>query len=117
MTAVCGLPDVVTKCFQQAEIEERPCLVGVQDWVAAEHVIFQYTWKCPVDAAISRESPAALPEVRLNAIKLPPADCNPAAIARIHGNRRLVRSVAENVVSIRIDIDLIADEAPIRRNH
>ena len=62
-------------------------------------------------------APAALPEVGLNAIKLPPADCHFVAICRIHCNRRFVRSVADDVVPLRINIHLVANEGPIRRDH
>ncbi len=70
-----------------------------------------------MNAAISGEAPAALPEVRLNAIKLPPADCYLVAIRRIHCNRRFVRGVPDDVVPLRIDVDLIAGEGPKRRDH
>ena len=70
-----------------------------------------------MNAAISGEAPAALPEVRLNAIKLPPADCYLVAIRRIHCNRRFVRGVPDDVVPLRIDVDLIAGEGPKWRNH
>ena len=58
----------------------------------------------------------ALAELEI-AIKLPPADCHFVAICRIHCNRRFVRGVPDDVVPLRIDVDLIASEGPIRRDH
>lgn len=63
LTAICGAIDVVAKCLQQAEVEKRPCLVGVQDRVAAEDIIFQHARERPVHAAIAAIAPAALAEV------------------------------------------------------
>src|SRR5438105_1736903 len=49
-----------------------------------------------------------LAKVRVNRIKLSPADGHAIRIRRINGDGGLVGRVADNVVAVRIDIDLYA---------
>jgi len=70
-----------------------------------------------VRAAIGRITPARLPEIGLNAIELPPGDHHLVAIGRIDGNRRLVRSIIEDIVAIRIDVCLKTGEHAELRDH
>ena len=70
-----------------------------------------------MDTAISRKTPAALPEVGTYAVKLPPADCHFIAVGRVDCYGRLISGIADDIVPIRINIYLVADEDAIRRNH
>src|SRR5262245_33499206 len=110
-------PYVVTKRLEKAEIEEAPCLIRVHHGVAAKHIVFQYTRKCPRGTAIRGKSPAALAEVGRYAVELSPADCHLVAVRWVDGYRRLIRSVANDVVALRVDVDLETHERAIRRDH
>src|SRR5262249_19721772 len=70
-----------------------------------------------VHAGVGGIAPAALPEVRVNIIELPPSDHHFVAIRRIDSNRRLVRSVAKNIISVRINVCLETGEHAKLRNH
>ena len=85
-------------------------IIGVQHRIAAEDVVFQNFGKGPRRAAINSITPAALPEVRVNRVKLPPTDCYLIAVRWVNGNRRLVCGVGEDVLTICIDIHLKAGE-------
>ena len=61
-------------------------------------------------AAIGGITPAALPEVGGNVIELSPGDCHLIAVCWVNGNRALVRRVAEDVLAILIDVDLVTRE-------
>jgi len=101
----------------QTEIKKLPGLIGVCYGIAAEDVILQDTWKCPCNAGIGCITPAALPEVGSNVIKLPPGNGHFVAVGRVNRDRALVGCVTYDVVAIRIDVHLVADEAGIRRDH
>ena len=64
--------------------------------------------------AIGGVTPAALPEVGRNVIKLPPGNGHFVAVGRINRDRALVGRVTYDIVAIGIDVHLIADEAGIR---
>ena len=123
LTAIGRAPQVVTikrLCWPgglQAEIKKLPGLIGVCYRIAAEDVILQDTGKCPMHAGIGCVSPAALPEVGSNVIKLPPGNGHFVAVGRVNRDRALVRSITYDIVAIRIDVHLVADEAGIRRDH
>ncbi len=68
-------------------------------------------------AGIGCVTPAALPEVGSNVIKLPPGNGHFVAVGRVNRDRALVGCVTYDVVAIRIDVHLVADEAGIRRDH
>jgi hypothetical protein len=117
LAAIQRAPHVVTKCLQEAEIEKTTYLIGVQHRIAAKDIIFQDTGKRPRRAAIRRVSIAGLPEVGLYAIELPPTDCHFAPVRWINCNRRLVGSVADDVVAIGVDVYLKAGEGAEPRDH
>jgi hypothetical protein len=101
----------------KAEVEEIPNLIVACYRVAAENVVFQNTGESPVRATISRVSPSALSEVGGNIVELPPADCHLVAVCGIDRDGALVRSVADDVVAICIDVYLVADKRAVLRNH
>ena len=68
----------------------------------------------PVDAGIRGVTIAGLPEVGRPGVKLSPADRDLVAICRVNCDGRLVRGVTDDVVSILIDVHLVADEAAVR---
>src|SRR4029077_16486385 len=68
-------------------------------------------------AGIGCVTPAALPEVGSNVIKLPPGNGHFVAICGINRNSALVRSVANDVLAILIDVHLITGEQAEWRNH
>ncbi len=71
----------------------------------------------PRDTAISGVAPAALPKVRRIGVKLPPANRDSVAVCRVNRNRRLICGVADDVVPIRIDVDLVTSEGAVRGDH
>ena len=71
----------------------------------------------PCQAGIRGITIAGLTEVRVDAIKLPPADGDFVAIRRINGNRRLIRCVTHDVVPLCINIHLITGEDAELRDH
>ena len=85
--------------------------------VATKDAVFQHAGKRPVHAGIGGITPAGLPEVGVNAIELPPGDHHFVAIRRIDSNRRLIRSVAKDIVASRIDVCLVTGEHAELRNH
>ena len=85
--------------------------------IAAENSGFENTWEGPVHAGIGCIAPAALPEVGLNAVELPPTNCHLVTVGWIDCNRGFVRGVAKNVVATCIDIGLITGKHTERRNH
>src|SRR6266513_5046744 len=68
-------------------------------------------------AGIGSITPSSLAEIGVNAIELPPGDHHLVAIRWIHGNGRLIRSVAEDVVALGIDVRLEAGEHAELRDH
>ena len=114
---VCRAPYIVKKCLAKAEVEKCSCVIRVQYRVAAKNVIFQDARERPRDAGIGGEAPAALPEVRVNSVKLPPADRHFIAICRIHCDRRFVCGVPEDIVPLRVDVDLVTREYAQLRDH
>lgn len=68
-------------------------------------------------AAVAGISPTSLPEVGLNAVELSPPDHHVVEICRIDRNRRFVRSIAEDVIAIYIDIGLVTCEDAELRDH
>jgi len=61
-------------------------------------------------ASVCRVTPATLPEVGVNAVKLPPANYHLVAIGRINRDGGLIRCVAQYVVAASIDVHLKAGE-------
>ena len=68
-------------------------------------------------AAVSGITPAALPEVGANVVELSPADCHLAEIGRVNGNSAFVRGVADNILAVLIDVNLITGEYVKLRDH
>src|SRR5205807_378575 len=104
LAAVCRAPNIIAKkglllCRLETKIEQIPSLIGFCYWVAAKNAILQDTGERPVYAAISGITPTSLPEIGLDAVKLPPSDHHLVAISGIDGNGRLVGSVAKDVVA------------------
>src|SRR2546430_6560820 len=115
LAAVCRAPQVVAKKGQvnvrlKTEVEKLPDLIGVCHRVAAENVILQNTRKRPCRAAVGGVTPAGLPEVGADIIELPAGDCHLVAVCGVNRNRTLVRSVAEDVVPVCIDVHLVTGE-------
>src|SRR4029077_9453868 len=108
---------VIAERLEKAEIEKVSYLIGLQHRVAAENIGFQDAGERPGRTAISRISPATLPEVGLNTVKLPPADCHPVVVRWIDSNRCLIRRVAENVIPARVDVYLETGKQTESRNH
>src|SRR4029077_20793286 len=73
--------------------------------------------KPPRHAAVGGVAIACLQEVGGYAVELPPTDGHPVGICGVYANRRLVRSVAENIVTARIDIHLVTCERTGLRDH
>ena len=69
-----------------------------------------------MNPAIGGKTPAALPEIGRPGIELPPADCHLVAVSRVNRYRGLVCCVPDDVVSIGIDVRLVADETAIGRD-
>ena len=119
MAAVGRAPQIVTVkrlCWPgglQTEIEKISDLIGFRYRVAAEDVVLQDTWECPMHAAIGGITPAALPEVGSNIVELPPGNCHPVQVRWVNGNRTFVSSVAEDILAVLIDVRLITDEPAI----
>ena len=65
----------------------------------------------PGPSAVGAPAPTALPEVRRDAVELPPADRHSERGVRVDRDRRLVGRIADDVEAARIDVDLDADEA------
>ena len=123
MAAVGRAPQIVTVkslCWPgglEAEIEEVPHFVGFGYRVASENSVLENTGEGPVYAGIGGITPATLPKVGGYVVKLPPGDCHPVPICWVNGNNTLVGRVADDVVAILINISLITNEEPIRRDH
>lgn len=117
LAAICGAVNVITKCLQQAKIKKRSCLISIQHRVAAEDARLEVAGERPRDAVISGITPATLAEVRSPTIELSPADGHFAGVGWIDCDRWLIRRVADNIVVIGINVDLVADEAAVWRDH
>ena len=102
------LPQVVKKVLQKTEVEKSAGIVRIQDRIATENVGLQNARRIPVFAAISRIREAGLAKVRRDGIELSPTDAHIVSVGRINANGRLIGSVADPVVAIRIHVDLIA---------
>ena len=63
-----------------------------------------------MNPAIRCVTPAALPEVGIHTVELPPSNRNFVAVGRINRDRRFVCCVADDVVAIGVDICLVAYE-------
>ena len=101
----------------QTEIEKIARLIGLCYRIAAENVILQDTGERPMHTGIGGVTPAALPEVGRNVIKLPPGNGHFVAVGRINRDRTLVGCVTYDVVAIRIDVHLVAGEHAKLRDH
>jgi hypothetical protein len=122
LTAVGRAPKVVTEkrllhIRLQAEIKKLTDLIRLCYRIAAEHVVLQDAGKCPMHAGIGGVTPAPLPEVRGHIVELPPGNCHLVAIGRINRNRALVRSIANDVLAILIDVDLVTGEQAELEDH
>ena len=90
LTAIGRAPQVVTikrLCWPgglKAEIEESACLIGLCYRVAAENVVLQDPGKGPCDAGVGRVTPATLPKVGRNVVKLPPGYCHLVAVCGVN---------------------------------
>ena len=60
---------------------------------------------------------AALTEVGRYTVKLSPTYRHPVLVRRINRDRAFVSRVTNDVIPIRINVDLVADEAAVRRDH
>jgi hypothetical protein len=101
----------------KTEVEKLPDLIGVGDRVTAKDIILENTGEGPVRAGIGCVSPAGLPEVGCNTVELPPGDCHLAQVGWVNGNGALVCGVAQDVVSICIDVYLKARKRTKLRDH
>src|SRR5438067_3974354 len=70
-----------------------------------------------MNAGIGRVTPPALPEVGGHIIELSPSDGHFVAVCGINRNRTLVRSVANDVLAILIDVGLVTREYAELRDH
>src|SRR6266536_5820601 len=70
-----------------------------------------------MNAAIGRVTPATLPEVGCDIIELSPGDGHLVAVCGINRNNALVRSVANDVLAILIDVGLVTREHAELRDH
>ena len=61
-------------------------------------------------ASIGGITPPALPEIGCNIIELPPGNCHVVQVRRVNGYRTFVRSVAQDILAILIDVHLITRE-------
>lgn len=68
-------------------------------------------------AAIGRVTPSALPKVGGNVVELSPGDGHLVPIRWINGNRAFVRSIANDVLAVLIDVDLVTREHAKLRDH
>ena len=82
--------------------------VGVQNGIAAEDVVFQDAGSTPPRASVCRVCKTCLPEIRCNAAELSPADTHSVCVVTVYANGRLIRSVTNPVITVRVDVDLIA---------
>ena len=87
-----------------------PDLIGLCYRVAAENVVLQNSGEMPGQAGIGGIAPTALPEVGGDIIELPPGNCHLVRVRRVNRNRTFVSRVAEDIVSVCIDVDLVTDE-------
>src|SRR5439155_1857810 len=117
LAAVERAPHVVKKCLEKAEIEKTPCVIGVQDRVAAEDIILEHAGEGPGGAAVAGISPSGLPKIGRNAVELPPADYHLAVVCWVHGDRRLVGGVSGDVLPAPVDINLMACEGAFLHDH
>ena len=70
-----------------------------------------------MNAAVGGVTPAALSEIGGHVVELPPADRHVVEICRINRDYALVRSIADNVLPIGIDVCLITREHAELRDH
>jgi hypothetical protein len=122
LTTIGRAPQVVTEkrllhIRLQAEIKKLTDLIGLCYRIAAEDIVLQDAGECPMHAAIGGVTPATLPEVRGNIVELPPGDCHPVRVRWVNGNRTFVSSVANDVLAILIDVDLVTGEHAELRDH
>ncbi|PYL67692.1 MAG: hypothetical protein DMF28_08555 [Verrucomicrobia bacterium] len=121
LTTVCRAPKIVAKKGEsvrsKTEVEEITHLIGVRHWVTTKNIVLQNARKRPRYAAIGGITPAALPEVGVNVIELPPGDRHFVAVCRVNGDRALVRGVPEDVLSVGVDVCLVTSEQAELRNH
>ncbi|PYK55064.1 MAG: hypothetical protein DME48_05865 [Verrucomicrobia bacterium] len=96
----------------EAEIEKIPCLIRLCHWIATENIILQNTWKRPSGSAIGGIPPAALSKVGVDIIELPPGDRHLIAVCRVNGNSAFVGSIADDVLTIGINVYLVTHEWP-----
>ncbi len=82
-------------------------VIGVQNRIAAKNVVLENASRNPRPAAIDRMRESSLPKIRRNAIELPPTDTHFISVRRIDANGRLICGVANNVIPVRINVDLI----------
>jgi len=101
----------------KTQVEKLPELIGIGDWVTAKDTVLQNTGERPMHAAISRVSPAGLPEVGCNTVELSPGDCHLAAVCRVNGDGALVRGIPQDVIPTCIDVYLKARKQTELRDH
>ena len=101
----------------QAEIKKLTDLIGLCYRIAAEDAVLQDAGECPMHAGVGGITPATLPEIRSNIVELPPGNCHPVRVRWINGNRTFVSSVAENILAVLIDVDLVTGEYAELRDH
>jgi len=82
-------------------------VIGVQDRIAAKNVVLENASRKPRPPAIGRMRESSLAKIRCDAIELPPTDTHFVSVRRIDANGRLICGVANNVIPVRINVDLI----------
>ena len=81
--------------------------IGIQDRIAAKNVVLENAGGNPRPAAICRMRESGLAKIRRDTIELPPTNAHFVSVRRIDANGRLICSVANNVIPVRINVDLI----------
>jgi hypothetical protein len=83
-------------------------VIGVQNRIAAKSVVLENPSRNPRPAAIDRMRESSLAKIRSDTIELPPTDTHFVSVRRIDANGRFICGVANNVIAVHINIDLIA---------
>lgn len=85
-----------------------PDAIGVQDRVATKNIALENAERNPRRAAIDCVRESSLAKIGRHAVELPPTNTHFVSVRRVDANRRLICGIANNVVAIRINVDLIA---------
>ena len=81
--------------------------IGVQDRIAAKNVVLENASRKPRPSATGCMRESSLAKIRCDAVELPPTDAHFVSIRRIDANGRLIGGIANNIIAVRINVDLI----------